>query len=168
LRQNLQELLSASWVGKDKFIELIHQNPDYIQELLDNFVSDIKPAAWRSAWLLRHVMNKNDVRIEPLIPMMISVLSAKEDGHQRELLLILEKMELSDENIGALFDECSRIWETISKKSSTRIAAMKVMLNIAVIYPELNEEIQMLTEDHYTETLSPGIKKMLFRMLNGS
>ena len=92
------------------------------------------------------------------IKRIIDALKSKDDGHQRELLKILYKMELTEKYEGILFDYCMDIWEQISKSPSVRVNALKFIIKIAKKHPELSQEITFLTENHYLESLSPGAK----------
>jgi len=121
-------------------------------------LTDNEPQGWNAAWLLEHCVMKNDPRIRKHVSSLIQSLNGKRDGHQREILKILMKMELKDDQEGFLFDECMNIWESIGKSPSVRISAFSIMAGIAKKYPELKHELEFLTQEQYTETLSPGIK----------
>ena len=96
---------------------------------------------------------------------IIDVLPQKHDGHQRELLKILSRMEILEEYEGILFDHCVRIWEGIHKRPSIRYTAYCTMLRIMKKYPELSHEIDYYSQDHYLESLSPGIKNAIQLMI---
>ncbi len=166
MTNELDELLLKPWIGKDNFLKIIRAHPEYINPLLAICKTDRAPQAWRAAWLLRHVLRNNDERLGPHLAEIASVLPGKEDGHQRELLLLIDKAELNEKLCGIVFDKSSEIWQTVSKKPSTRITAFKVMIKIAKQYPELQREVNVLSSSHYSETLSPGIRKMFFRMIS--
>ena len=74
-------------------------------------------------------------------------------------------MELKEEYEGILFNLCMDIWEQINKTPSVRITALKFIIKIAKKHPELSQEITFLTQDHYLESLSPGIKHSVSRMM---
>ncbi len=125
--------------------------------------SDEQPISWRAAWLLNHCMAKNDSRILPFVKNFIDAINDKKDGHQRELLKILEKLSISDEHEGYLFDSAMTIWEAIGKSPSVRIKAFDTLARIAKKYPELKNELKFLAESHYLDSLSPGIRKSFER-----
>ncbi|NLT49917.1 MAG: hypothetical protein GXX85_03245 [Ignavibacteria bacterium] len=95
----------------------------------------------------------------------LSTLKNKKDGHQREILKILCLMDLEDKYEGSLFDLCINLWKDINKNSSVRVTAFKFLIKIAVKYPELRSEIIYLANENYLETLSPGIKNSVGRMI---
>lgn len=57
------------------------------------------------------------------------------------------------------------IWEQVGKIPSVRIFAFRLIVRIARKYPELKNEIAFLTQPHYTETLSPGIRNSVHKLL---
>ena len=82
--------------------------------------------AWRIAWEIGHKITKNDEYIKPHIDAIITALNCKKDGHQRELLKILEKMDLNEIQEGLLFNECIIIWKKTDKIPSVRIKAFQI------------------------------------------
>ena len=151
-------------INKEEILAILSSSPKSFREGVLIALSDHQPQAWRAAWLINNCMTANDERIQPYITSLIEGISGKGDGHQREFLKILNKMELDDEQEGRLFEACTNIWETISKSPSVRIFAFKFMYKTLVKYPELKDEIEFLMEDHYTENLSPGILNSFNKM----
>ena len=106
-------------------------------------------------------MKKNDTRIVPYIDTIIEIIPNKTDGHQRQLLIILEKMNWDESQEGIIFNLCLTLWENIHKIPSTRITAFSLLLKITEKHPDLIAELELWTSDYFTETLSPGIKNSL-------
>ena len=144
-------------LSKEEMISFMNKHPFQFEKTINVALTDNQPQAWRAAWLLGHCMNKDDHRIQARIKAIIEAIGTKKDGHQRELLKILEKMNINEDHEGALFDVCMTIWESINKSPSVRIVAFRILAETAKKYPELNKEIEFFTQNHYTETLSPGI-----------
>lgn len=150
--------------NKEELIATIHADPSQFLESIRIALSDKQPYAWRAAWILGHCVHKDDPRIRDHITGFITALHNKKDGHQRELLKILMKMDLNETQEGLLFDECMNIWESLGKSPSVRIAAFRILIKIADKYPDLHKEIMFLTESQYLEYLSPGIKRSVEKM----
>ena len=146
-------------------ISYMKSHPEDFEEVIRLAISDKKPYSWRAAWLLWDCMEKNDLRLHQYIQKIIDILPARKDNHQRELLLILQRMELDGEYEGNLFDICIRIWEMIGKKPSVRYNAFRLMVKIATKHPDLLNEIHILTQDPYLENLSNGVKKSIIRLI---
>lgn len=150
---------------KAGMISYLAGHPEEFEEAIQLALSDKQPWSWRSAWLLWSCMEKNDPRIRSHIKAIINAIPSKRDGHQRELLKILQQMEISEEDEGYLFDICVTIWEKISNRPSVRWHAFSMIVATAKKHPYLFNEISCLTEDYYLETLSPGIKNSILRII---
>lgn len=151
--------------GKEEMISWLNTHPKDFDEAVNLALTDKQPWSWRAAWLLGNCMEENDQRLRKHINDIINVLPAKKDGHQRELIKILYRLEIDESFEGQLFDHCIRLWEKINKQPSVRISALRMILKIARKYAELLPEIHFLTQSHYMETLSPGIRRSVHRLL---
>ena len=92
----------------------------------------------------------------------------KHDGHQRQLLIILDKLSLNEAQNGHLFNHCLSIWEEVGKIPSTRVRAFQAMVKMTANFPELKAELRLFTTDYYTQTLSEGIKASFQRLVGKS
>ncbi len=150
---------------KDEMISFLKSNPEYFEEAIQLAISDKQPYSWRAAFSLWGTIEENDKRIKKHIESIVNCIHEKEDGHQRELLKILYKMEISEKYEGEIFDICMNLWEQISKNPSVRMTAFKFILKISKKHPELLEEISFLTQEQYLESLSPGVKRSIEKMM---
>ena len=150
---------------KEEMISFLKSHPEHFDEAINLAISNKQPFAWRAAFLLTSCMEENDKRIQKYIKLIVDNIKTKKDGHQRELIKILYKMDIKEKYEGTLFDICMTIWEGIGKNPSVRITALKFILKIANKHPELLEEIVFLTQDHYLESLSSGVKRSVERMM---
>ncbi len=162
----LEHLLTNFY--KDQMISGMAANPAFFEEAVHLAISDKQPYAWRASWLLWSCMDTNDQRIRKHIPDIIQFLPACRDNQQRELLKILYLMEMDEEHEGILYCHCVSIWEKLNKQPSARYNAFKMILKIAKKYPELYQEIGFLTQEQYTETLTPAVRRGVLRMLKES
>lgn len=151
---------------KLELIEFLNTHSEYFEEAIELAVSEKQPYAWRSAFLLESCIAENDLRIKKYVPLILKSISGKKDGHQRELLKILYKMRLNDKQLGQLLDLCLDLWEQINKAPSIRVTAFKFIIKIAEQHPELQNEIEVLTQEHYLKTLSPGIRNSIERIIS--
>jgi len=115
--------------------------------------------------LLGHIQKPDDIRLFPYLDRFLEIMNQCSDGHQRQLLIILNKMRLNEDQQGLAFDCALTIWEAIGKIPSVRISAFDVLLRIAESHPELRNEIEHWAQPMYTDSLSPGIRNSLFRRL---
>ena len=163
MTSQLKSKLISSY--KEEMVAFLLSQPEHFNEAIELAISDDQPFAWRSAFLLSSCMEDNDTRVKKYIQPILTCIKSKNDGHQRELLKILYKMQLTDKSEGIVFDICIRLWEQISKDPSVRITALKFIFKIAKQHPELLNEITPLMQNHYLELLSPGAKRSVNRMI---
>ncbi|MBK9099742.1 MAG: hypothetical protein IPM14_16860 [bacterium] len=165
----LEHKLLSSY--KNEMISYMNSHPEHFEEAIELAVSNKQPYSWRAAFVLWSIIEENDKRIKKHINRIVKAVKDKSDGHQRELLKILLMMELDEKYEGVLFDICMNVWEQINKSPSVRINALKMIIKIAGKHPELKKEILFLAQDHYLETLSPGVRhsvKKIMSELNNS
>jgi hypothetical protein len=159
----LEHILTHSY--KAGMIDWMQQNPESFGELVSLASADKQPYSWRASWLLWSVMEENDSRVRGEVEKMISVLPYRNDSQQRELMMILDKMEISEELEGILFNHCVGLWEQTRKKTAIRSRAFAIMMKIGRKYPELMHEIGFLAEEKYLDTLSVAARKGIGRIL---
>ncbi|MFC2136814.1 hypothetical protein ACFLTE_01430 [Bacteroidota bacterium] len=159
----IEQILKNSY--KEEMISYMNAHPEDFEEAIELAISNKQPYSWRAAWLLWSCIEENDKRIKRHIKRIINALESKTENHQRELLKILLKMELNEEYEGFLFNLCVNIWERINKNPSVRFTAFMVIVKIAKKHPELFHEITLLTQNQYLDSLSPGIKKSISKMI---
>ena len=165
MESSLKQILISSY--KADMISFIDSHPEYFDKAIKLAISDEQPFAWRAAWLLWSCMKDNDPRIKGYVKDIIKVITTKDDNHQRELFKILLLMELNDKDESFLFDLCISIWKQIDKKPSVRFNAVKFLIKIAKRHPDLSNEISCLMRDEYLESLSPGARKSISKMIKG-
>ena len=159
----LEQVLTSFY--KEGMISYMAAHPEDFDEAVRLAVADKQPYSWRAAWLLWSCIEVNDSRMQKYIKTIIDSITGKNDGHQRELLHILLKMELNEDYEGYIFNVCMDLWEQINKKPSVRFTAFVFIVKLAKKYPELRHEINFLTQVQYMETLSPAVKKSVSRMI---
>ncbi|NSW45985.1 MAG: hypothetical protein HPY79_09255 [Bacteroidales bacterium] len=161
---NLEKVLSSSY--KKQMVLYISSHPESFDELLALALNNNSKLSWRAAWMIHHFMHDNDVRLQKHIKKMITLLPDVNESSQREFLKIISRMNIYNKDEGILFNHCISIWEKINKSSSIRYHAIKTVMRIAHKYPELTNEIDFFLQDHYLETLSPAIRKILIREIH--
>lgn len=149
---------------KDDLISYIELHPNYFPELVKLSISSKQPYSWRAAWLLWSCMKNNDLRIRKHIKKIIDILPYRPDNQQRELLMVLQRMEIDTKYEGLLFDSCTKIWVTVSKNPSLRYNAFKILLAISKKYPDLSNELKALTDTYYINSLTENIKKSILKL----
>ncbi len=158
------ELLLSKYF-KTKAVQTIREYPELIEQILPICLTNKPPMCWRAAWVTRSAMDKNDAQAIPYIDRFLQVLPKKEDGHQRELIKLLQMLELTNDQESVLYDISVSIWESVGKQSSVRYVAIENILEMVSKYPELHNELEAITQPQYLNSLSPGIKKGILKAL---
>ena len=167
LNQDLTELERVLIESrKEGMVAYVNSTPATFVELVELSLSDKQPFAWRAAFILTTVMKRNDKRISNRTDEVINAIDGKPDGHKRELLKILLKLELIEEQESLLIDKCIDIWKDIEAKPALRFYALRMLMNIAEKYPDLESEIRLLTTDMYMDSLSQGIRRVIEKRFN--
>lgn len=151
---------------KPEIMKFLDKHPESFKEAMQLTLSEKHPYSWRAAWMMWGYMKKNDSRLRPYLHKIISALELRPEGQQRELLKILYMMDLKEEQEGKLFDHCVNIWLAIRKKPAVRMNALKVLVKIAEKHPELKEEVKFLARKEYLESLSPGVKHSIGKLIH--
>ena len=159
----LEHILTSSY--KSDMISYLKSHPEDFEEVIELAIANKYPYSWRAAWLLWSCMEINDQRIQPYLGNVVETLPTKSDGHVRELLLILQRMDLNDEYEGKVFDICVNIWRKIGTQPSVRYNAFKLLVRIIRKHPDLLNEVAFLTEPQYTDSLSDTVNKSISRMI---
>jgi hypothetical protein len=150
---------------KADLISYLVAHPEDFEEAIKLAIADKQPYSWRAAWLLWSCMEENDPRIQGYLKKIIDTISDKNDDQQRELLIILQKMEINEELEGLLFNHCVTVWEKTGKKPSVRYNAFKIIVKIGKKHPVLFHEIGFLIQDQFMDSLSPTVRRSISRML---
>lgn len=163
-QSHLEHLLTTS--HKAAMVAHLRSHPADFTEAIHLALADKQPYSWRAAWVLWGAMEKNDARLRRNVKKMIAILPERNDSQQRELLMILQRMEIKEAQVGPLFDVSAEIWKQTGKNPSLRYNAFKMMVAIAERHRELVNEIRTMAESLYTQTLSRSVRSSIVKMLN--
>ena len=163
METKLEHILTHSY--KADMISYLKSHPEDFEEAIKLAITNKQPYSWRAAWLLWSCMDKNDQRIHKYTKKIINTLPSKPDDQLRELMIILQRMEINDDYEGKLFDFCVTVWKNTGKQPSVRYNAFKLMIKIIKKHPDLLKEILYLTEPHYTVSLSDTVLKSISKMV---
>ena len=158
----LEEILIKNY--KASILAYMAEHPGAFEKAIRLALGKDSPLAWRASWILWSCMNENDERIRPYVGNLVRCLGHVKENRQREWLMILQKMKINEQYEGPLFNTCTNIWEAVGKRPGVRMNAFRMIIKLATKHPDLANEIVFLTEDHYLEGLSPGIRRSVSRM----
>lgn len=158
-----QLLVSAM---KPDIVAYLRDHPEDFAPAVELGLSNKQPFAWRSVWALEEVVERNDPRITPYLSRILDSLPGLDDGHCRQWMLVLHHIELPEDRLAPLFDFCMGLWCDPHKQPSVRYHAYLSMQRIAASFPELKGEIAVSLSAPLLESLSPGIRKSLFKAVS--
>ncbi len=159
------EILLSKYV-KPEADRVLKKYPALIEQIVPLCLTDKAPMCWRAAWVVRSAMDEDDKRVKPYIDEILGVLPDKSDGHQRELMKLLQRMKLTDDQEGMLYDISVSIWESVRKKPSVRYIAFEHIITMIRKYPELKQELEAITQPQHINALSAGIKAAVIKQLS--
>jgi len=159
----IENILTRNY--KHDMVLFFQKNPDRIDDLIKLIFEKNNPLSWRAAWLLWSCVPKNDSRILENTSRFISILPYSNESMQREILKILFNIDLEEESLGRLINICINIWEDINKRPGVRYSSFRMLLKISKEYPELENELGYLVDERFINTLSPGIKHSIKKLI---
>ncbi|MCV6630697.1 MAG: hypothetical protein OIF50_12665 [Flavobacteriaceae bacterium] len=166
MQKPLSEILSSGYTKE--LTVYFKNNRCRLPELRAVALENNRPDSPRAAWMWTKFVKPQDTEVLVCLDAILLRLGDATDGHQRDLLRILYIADNYKEQAGLVFDKALAIWEDRSKLPATRYMAYQVLLQIGEWYPELQQEIDLLSTDFYLETLSPGIQHSLRKKLKKS
>jgi hypothetical protein len=143
---------------KPEIISYVQQHPEVFNQLVALALDEHQPQAWRAAWVLFTLVEQMSILPVDFTEKAISKLPHLLDGHQRELLKIINLLDIPEEMEGQLLEMCQTLWLTTAKSPSTRYNAFKIMFRLSEKYPELKTELSFLTAPHILASLSKGVQ----------
>lgn len=163
MKTSIKQILSNAL--KEEIFAFVEKDEGSFEEFLLLSLSNEGKYSARAAWVVSKFVNDNDDRIIKYLPRYIEALKTATDGQQRDLINTLRTSNNYDEYAGDFFDICTQIWLDVKKIPSVRVCALKLLLQVAEKYPELNHEIKLLAQENYLRTLSPGIERSIRKQL---
>jgi ADP-ribose pyrophosphatase len=131
---------NAEWVATSAI-----DNPAIFRKLLEYSYSDDKKLAFHASWILTKVCDKYPEIIDPFLPEIIEKLeSIDNESAQRSLLRIISLCEikkLGSKHHGLLVDHCFAALKSGFSAIAIKAYSMEILYKLAVIYPELANEL---------------------------
>jgi len=157
-QKSMHTLLEEQLISlhKDDLIASVRQHPEWISELVELSLAAKPNFSWRAMWLLWSVSDISMQAIASQLDRFIDQLPHFPGGQQRECLHLLRLVALNESQSGRVFDACVQIWCKLDQAPGIRFNALRLLLQIAESYPELETEIRLLLEPNYLNTLSKG------------
>ena len=157
MEQEWIEMLNQA-IPKEMLIGYLKKNPQLKDYTIRLSLENQHPASWKACWVLQVTSAVNDPDLIPYLDSMIQSLEGKTDGHQRELLKLIQRLPWNEDQEGLLYEACMEIAGSLHKSPSVRLTAFRLLSSLVVKYPELWHEVQTILSEDYLENISPGIR----------
>lgn len=145
--------------------EVVCQHPERIDELWALAKTSI-PHAWRAAWALAHVNDKDSQLLIPYLTQIEElVVTTQNLSIKRELLKVLLLHPLPEEPSGVLLDHCLETATSALVPVGLRMYAMSMVAKYCERYPELSPEFVAVLETILAEPPSVGMKGWAKRLI---
>ncbi len=143
---------------RDEIIAYVYKNPKSINDLMDCFFDDNQRLNQYASWPVSIIGEKRPDILKPYIPKMIKALDKpSHSAIVRSTFRVLQTTEIPKELEGIVYDIAFMYLSDVKTPASIRAFCMTVLTNIALIYPDLKEELKKTIEIHYPYG-SPGYK----------
>lgn len=120
---------------------------------------DIQPAAWRAAWKLDHITERNPELLLPFRHEIIQTfIHSTHEGILRHCAKLVLRLPLEPDDLAPLLDRCLSLLETPLRSISPRVHSMRILLNIVRCEPELNSEIAACIANNTDRYDTPGLR----------
>ncbi|MFQ3579908.1 MAG: hypothetical protein SNJ71_07195, partial [Bacteroidales bacterium] len=127
---NIEPFLNAIGIMREHAILKLKSNPDLIEEIVEYSLSD-NPDAWRAVWILNLYLDRYDEQqiISHYSDAFIENLQKiKKDGHIREIIKLLTKIKLTEEQESEVFDYCYSQLSNNKIQASVRAVCFQFIL----------------------------------------
>ena len=153
---------------RDKIIDYVGNDEDRFHALFEIF-SD-KTLHWRfnqwAAWPMGYIGRKHPELIIPYVEEMVEMLeNPVHDAVPRNILRILEDIDIPEVAEGPLFDKCFGFLNDTKKPIAMRVFSMTILFRIGQKYPETLDEIAEAISIHLPQG-SAGFKNRGQKIIN--
>ena len=159
----LQRVLVSNY--KEGMVRYLDHHPQDLKELVELAIEDLQPYSWRAAWLLAGYIQSGNVFVQNYLNTILTVLPSRAHNQQRDLLRLIDKLSLSEEQASRLYDLSVGLWEQVALAPAVRYNAFKQMVRIIKRYPELRHELELVLEPRYTHDLTKGVRHSVGKMV---
>ena len=152
-------LLSGSGPSWEKSTsEFVCAESSRFEDLMECLFSGDPQLAHRATLIVLQVSKRQPEWLEPQTPKMVESLdTGLSDWHKRNLLRILQYLEIPKSHWGHAADQCFKYLSSPEETVAVKVFSMSVLYNLVQELPELAGELRFLIEEQYP-TGSPGFR----------
>ncbi len=155
-----------TWRRPKEEMQALCEREEFRPHLRAVCLSDDLKLNWRAAWILGSFPQEDLEQIFPDPEVLIACLNrpSKKDGYWREILKIIARLPLNENQEGLLYEAALKLWENLALASAVRLQALYALARVARNYPELKQEILAYQDAHYMQGISPGISNQVQKL----
>lgn len=144
----------------DKIIRWVGSNKTRIAELVALMMHDEYRVVQRAAWAVSGVAAEHPDLMLPHLPSLVKQLGNKEApvAVKRNVFRLLQFVELPEAIHSDLMNNGFEALIDPKEALAVRAFAMTVMARLALIYPEINNELKVVLEDALRHEQAPSFK----------
>ena len=146
-------------------VDLVIQKPDLFETVVKIFLSNEEPVSRRAAWVVDIVTAKNPHLLPSIADQIVSNLpSFTHDGMKRHSVRMLNRVLLSNEQIGPMINLCFEFLTNPAESIAVKAQSMDLLYQISQREPELKKELADSIEWRIGEE-SPGFRNKGLKLL---
>lgn len=135
---------------RDEIVRTVLDNHKQMDDLMVCFFDKSLRLNQYASWPMTVIVDNNPDLILPYLSKMLKSLdNPAHDAVVRNTVRVLQNISIPEELEGEIYERCFDYLNDPREKPSIRAFSMKVLSNIAIIYPELKEELIKSIELHY-------------------
>ena len=153
---NIRAALAAEHSKKltMRIVDYVGDDPHRFKELMAVFLSDEFRPVQRSSWAVNCCVERHPHLASPYLKQLISILYRDDvhSGAHRNILRMLQFVDVPSRYKARLFDICQRFLDDASQPVAVRVFALSAAARIAKGQEALMNELRVLADKHIPHT----------------
>lgn len=126
---------------------LLH--PEEINPLMSVYFHSDYRITQRTSWILSHIADENMSLLIPFLPRMVDQLKkTSSQAVKRNTIRIFQLITIPEHLEGEVADICFSFLQNPNEAIAIRVFSMTVLYHISTSYPELQNELAYIIEEH--------------------
>lgn len=145
----------------DRIRHYVGADQDRFDDMIEQFFSNEGRVQDRIMWAMNHIVEAHPVLMDSHIDSFVHFLTPERSDMVRRgiLRLMRDVTEIPESVMGEIYAKSYAFLEDPKETIAVRVFATKVLTRIALLLPELNEELIPLVQDVY-EMSEKGLKNV--------
>lgn len=131
-----------------RIVEYIGDDKERLAELMDLFLGTEYRITQRAAWVVGYVGEHHPSLMKPyLAPMINHLRKDVHDAVKRNILRVLQDIDVPEELMGELADTCFDFLSEAEEPVAIKVFSMTILYNMTLKEPDLKNELKILIEE---------------------